>query len=218
MFVETVRMKVLFRFVLPVVAMGLVILASNKLVQYPVQASLWGLDLGGLLTWGAFTYPAAFLVTDTTNRIYGVGSARKVVYVGFVFGLVLTITVALGIADHNRAPGTALIKSLFEDESASEMFRIACASGTAFLIAQLLDIQIFDRLRQLQWWKAPVASSFLGSLVDTITFFFLAFAGTGLPWASWALGDFGAKLVMIAVLLYPFKLLVTLIARGTRSA
>jgi len=211
-------MKVLFRFVLPVVAMGLVILASNKLVQYPVQASLWGLDLGGLLTWGAFTYPAAFLVTDTTNRIYGVGSARKVVYVGFVFGLVLTITVARGIADHNRAPGTALIKSLFENESASEMFRIACASGTAFLIAQLLDIQIFDRLRQLQWWKAPVASSFLGSLVDTITFFFLAFAGTGLPWASWALGDFGAKLLMIAVLLYPFKLLVTLIARGTRSA
>jgi len=111
-----------------------------------------------------------------------------------------------------------LIKSLFEDESASEMFRIACASGTAFLIAQLLDIQIFDRLRQLQWWKAPIASSFLGSLVDTITFFFLAFAGTGLPWASWALGDFGAKLVMIAVLLYPFKLLVTLFTRGTRSA
>jgi hypothetical protein len=176
------------------------------------------LDLAGLLTWGAFTYPVAFLVTDTTNRVYGVGSARKVVYVGFVFGLVLTITVALGIADHSRAPGTALIKSLFEDESAFEMFRIACASGTAFLIAQLLDIQIFDRLRQRQWWKAPVASSFLGSLVDTITFFFLAFAGTGLPWASWALGDFGAKLVMIAVLLYPFKLLVTLIARGTRSA
>ena len=211
-------MKVLFRFALPVVAMGLVILASNKLVQYPVQASLWGLDLAGLLTWGAFTYPVAFLVTDTTNRVYGVSSARKVVYVGFVFGLVLTITVALGIADHNRAPDTALIKSLFEDESAFEMFRIACASGTAFLIAQLLDIQIFDRLRQRQWWKAPVASSFLGALVDTITFFFLAFAGTGLPWASWALGDFGAKLVMIAVLLYPFKLLVTLIARGTRSA
>jgi len=186
-------MKVLFRYALPVVAMGFVILASNKLVQYPVQASLWGLDLGGLLTWGAFTYPVAFLVTDTTNRIYGVGSARVVVYVGFVFGLVLTIML-------------------------DEMFRIACASGTAFLIAQLLDIQIFDRLRQLQWWKAPVASSFLGSLVDTITFFFLAFAGTGLPWASWALGDFGAKLVMIAVLLYPFKLLVTLIARGTRSA
>jgi uncharacterized integral membrane protein (TIGR00697 family) len=77
-------MKVLFRFALPVVAMGLVILASNKLVQYPVQASLWGLDLAGLLTWGAFTYPVAFLVTDTTNRVYGVGSARKVVYVGFV--------------------------------------------------------------------------------------------------------------------------------------
>ena len=210
-------MKVLFRFVLPVVAMGLVIVASNKLVQYPVQTSLWGLDFAGILTWGAFTYPAAFLVTDTTNRIYGAGSARKVVYVGFVFGLVLTITVALGIADHNRIPGTTLIKSLFEDESAFDMFRIACASGTAFLIAQLLDVQIFNRLRQLQWWKAPVASSLLGSLLDTVLFFFLAFAGTGLPWASWALGDFVAKLVMIAVLLYPFKLLVTLITSRTQS-
>ena len=211
-------MKLLFRFVLPVVAMGLVILTSNKLVQYPVQGNLWGFDLAGLLTWGAFTYPAAFLVTDTTNRILGVETARKVVYIGFVFGLVLTKTVALSIADDNRVAGTTLIKSLFEDESAFDMFRIACASGTAFLIAQLLDVQIFNRLRQLQWWKAPVASSFLGSLVDTITFFFLAFAGTGLPWASWALGDFAAKLVMIAVLLYPFKLLVTLFTRGTRSA
>ena len=83
-------MKVLFRFVLPVVAMGLVIVASNKLVQYPVQASLWGLDLAGILTWGAFTYPAAFLVTDTTNRIYGVSSARKVVYAGFVFDALIS--------------------------------------------------------------------------------------------------------------------------------
>ena len=210
-------MKLLFRFALPVVAMGLVILTSNKLVQYPVQGNLWGFDLAGLLTWGAFTYPVAFLVTDTTNRTLGAETARKVVYIGFVFGLVLTITVALGIAVDNRVSGTTLIKSLFEDESASQMFRIACASGTAFLIAQLLDVQIFNRLRQLQWWKAPVASSFLGSLVNTVTFFFLAFAGTGLPWASWALGDFVAKLVMIAVLLYPFKLLVTLITSRTRS-
>ncbi|MED5228652.1 MAG: queuosine precursor transporter, partial [Pseudomonadota bacterium] len=132
-------MKLLFRFALPVVAMGLVILTSNKLVQYPVQGNLWGFDLAGFLTWGAFTYPVAFLVTDTTNRILGVETARKVVYIGFVFGLVLTITVALGIADDNRVPGTTLMKSLFEDESASQMFRIACASGTAFLIAQLLD-------------------------------------------------------------------------------
>ena len=209
-------MKLLFRFALPVVAMGLVILTSNKLVQYPVQGNLWGFDLAGLLTWGAFTYPVAFLVTDTTNRILGAETARKVVYIGFVFGLVLTITVALGIADDNRVPGTTLMKSLFEDESASKMFRIACASGTAFLIAQLLDVQIFNRLRQLQWWKAPVASSFLGSLLDTGLFFFLAFAGTGLPWASWALGDFVAKLVMIVVLLYPFKLLVILITSRTR--
>ena len=125
----------------------------------------------------------------------------------------------INIAQQQRLNPSEFMHILrFEDESAFEMFRIACASGTAFLIAQLLDIQIFDRLRQRQWWKAPVASSFLGSLVDTITFFFLAFAGTGLPWASWALGDFGAKLVVIAVLLYPFKLLVTPIARGTRSA
>ena len=210
-------MKLLLRFALPVVAMGLVILTSNKLVQYPVQGNLWGFDLAGLLTWGAFTYPVAFLVTDTTNRILGAETARKVVYIGFVFGLVLTITVALVIADDNRVPGTTLTKSLFEDESASQMFRIACASGTAFLIAQLLDVQIFNRLRQLQWWKAPVVSSFLGSLLDTVLFFFLAFAGTGLPWASWALGDFVAKLVMIAVLLYPFKLLVTLITSRTRA-
>ena len=210
-------MKLLLRFALPVVAMGLVILTSNKLVQYPVQGNLWGFNLAGLLTWGAFTYPVAFLVTDTTNRILGAETARKVVYIGFVFGLVLTITVALGIAVETRVPGTTLIKSLFEDESASQMFRIACASGTAFLIAQLLDVQIFNRLRQLQWWKAPVASSFLGSLLDTALFFFLAFAGTGLPWASWALGDFVAKLVMIAVLLYPFKLLVTLITSRTQS-
>ena len=210
-------MKLLFRFALPVVAMGLVILTSNKLVQYPVHGNLWGFDLAGLLTWGAFTYPVAFLVTDTTNRILGAETARKVVYIGFVFGLVLTITVALGIANDNRVPGTTLMKSLFEDESASQMFRIACASGTAFLIAQLLDVQIFNRLRQLQWWKAPVVSSFLGSLLDTVTFFCLAFAGTGLPWASWALGDFVAKLVMIAVLLYPFKLLVALITSRTRS-
>ena len=210
-------MKLLFRVALPVVAMGLVILTSNKLVQYPVQGNLWGFDLTGLLTWGAFTYPVAFLVTDTTNRILGAETARKVVYIGFVFGLVLTITIALGIANDNRVPGATLMTSLFEDESASQMFRIACASGTAFLIAQLLDVQIFNRLRQLQWWKAPVVSSFLGSLLDTVLFFFLAFVGTGLPWASWALGDFVAKLVMIAVLLYPFKLLVTLITSRTRS-
>ena len=210
-------MKLLFRVALPVVAMGLVILTSNKLVQYPVQGNLWGFDLTGLLTWGAFTYPVAFLVTDTTNRILGAETARKVVYIGFVFGLVLTITIALGIANDNRVPGATLMTSLFEDESASQMFRIACASGTAFLIAQLLDVQIFNRLRQLQWWKAPVVSSFLGSLLDTVLFFFLAFGGTGLPWASWALGDFVAKLVMIAVLLYPFKLLVNLITSRTRS-
>ena len=206
-------MKVLFRFVLPVVAMGLVILASNKLVQYPVQASLWGLDLAGILTWGAFTYPIAFLVTDTTNRVLGAGSARKVVYVGFVFGIMLTLGAALGLARSIQTEDTSLLDALFLDDEAFTLFRIALASGAAFLVAQLLDIRVFDWLRRTDWWKAPAASSFVGSLVDTVIFFFLAFAGTGLPWASWAVGDFAAKLLMIALLLYPFRVLVGLYSR-----
>ena len=206
-------MKVLFRFALPVVAMGLVIVASNNLVQYPVQASLWGLDLAGILTWGAFTYPIAFLVTDTTNRVLGVGSARKVVYVGFVFGIMLTLGAALGLARSIQTEDTSLLDALFLDDEAFTLFRIALASGAAFLVAQMLDILVFDWLRRTDWWKAPAASSFVGSLVDTVIFFFLAFAGTGLPWASWAVGDFAAKLLMIALLLYPFRVLVGLYSR-----
>ena len=195
--------------IIPIFAMGIVILASNELVQHPLETTVGGIDLAGILTWGAFTYPVAFLITDATNRLFGVGPARKVVYAGFVFGVGFTVMTALGIAAGVSQSGTlSLWQALFRDPDAFAMARTALASGTAFLAAQLLDIKVFDVLRQQTWWKAPAASSLIGSFVDTLIFFFLAFAGTGLPWASWAAGDFGAKLVMIALLLYPFRLLV----------
>jgi len=199
----------LWRLLVPVLAMGAVILASNELVQHPVQGSLLGVDLAGILTWGAFTYPVAFLVTDTTNRLFGMGPARRVVLVGFAFGVALTLIAALGIAAGvSRSGALSLWQALFHDPDAFAMLRTALASGSAFLVAQLLDIKVFDVLRRQAWWKAPAASSLAGSFIDTLLFFFLAFAGTGLPWASWAVGDFCAKLIMIALLLYPFRLVV----------
>ena len=195
---------------LPVLAMGIVILASNELVQHPVQGFLFGIDLSLVLTWGAFTYPAAFLITDTTNRLFGVGSARRVVAVGFAFGIGLTTIAALAIASEvSRSVELSIWQALFSDPDALAMLRTAVASGSAFLMAQLLDIRVFDVLRGSSWWKAPTASSLLGSAVDTAIFFSLAFAGTGLPWITWAVGDFCAKLLMIGLLLYPFKLLVS---------
>ncbi len=193
----------------PVLAMGFVILVSNELVQHPVQGNFLGVDLAGILTWGAFTYPAAFLVTDATNRLFGMGPARRVVVAGFTFGVALTLIAALGIAvGVSRSGALSLWQALFHDADAFAMLRMALASGSAFLTAQLLDIKVFDVLRRQAWWKAPAASSLVGSFVDTLLFFFLAFAGTGLPWASWAVGDFCAKLIMIALLLYPFRVLV----------
>jgi uncharacterized PurR-regulated membrane protein YhhQ (DUF165 family) len=159
-----------------VAAMAVVVTASNILVQYPVND--W-------ITWGAFTYPAAFLVTDLTNRALGAARARLVVYVGFALAVILSIV----LADP----------------------RIALASGTAFLVAQLLDVTIFDRLRRAPWWQAPLASSVLGSLLDTALFFSLAFAGTGLPWVTWAVGDLAVKLAMALALLVPFRALMSLI-------
>ena len=198
-----------FRLAAPIVVMGIVILASNELVQHPVQGQLLGADLAGILTWGAFTYPVAFLVTDTTNRLFGMGPARRVVVIGFAFGVALTLIAALGIAAGvSRSGAMSLWQALFYDPDAFAMLRTALASGSAFLTAQLLDIKVFDVLRRQSWWKAPTVSSLAGSFVDTLIFFFLAFAGTGLPWASWAVGDFCAKLIMIALLLYPFRVLV----------
>jgi len=193
-----------------ILAMALVILVSNKLVQYPVQGFLFGIDMSLVLTWGAFTYPVAVLVTDTTNRLFGAGPARRVVAVGFAFGVGLTVIAALAIAlKVSGSTELAIWQALFSDPDASAMLRTAFASGSAFLTAQLLDIKVFDVLRAAVWWKAPTASSLLGSVVDTAIFFSLAFAGTGLPWITWAVGDFSAKLLMIGLLLYPFKLIVS---------
>lgn len=155
-------------------AMGLVVLVSNIAVNHPIND--W-------LTWGAITYPLAFLVTDLTNRILGAGPARRVVYVGFAVGVALSIA----LAD----------------------LRIAIASGSAFLLAQLLDIWIFDRLRRQTWWKAPIVSSLLASALDTAVFFTAAFAFTEVPWVTLALGDYGAKLAMAALLLAPFRALLS---------
>ena len=150
-----------------------VVAASNVAVQFPINA--W-------LTWGAFTYPFAFLVTDLTNRRLGPGRARTVVYVGFALAVVLSSLLATP--------------------------RIALASGTAFVTAQLLDILVFNRLRRLSWWQAPLISSAIASLWDTAVFFGLAFAGTGLPWITWGVGDLGAKAALALVLLLPFRVLM----------
>ncbi|MGD1879306.1 MAG: queuosine precursor transporter [Kiloniellaceae bacterium] len=162
-----------------VAAMAAVVVLSNYAVQFPVFIE--GYRTEDWLTWGAFTYPIAFLVTDLTNRTLGPKAARLVIAAGFVLAVVL---------------------SLFVDP------RIAIASGSAFLTAQLLDVSIFNRLRRARWWKAPLVSSTLSSIVDTLLFFSIAFAGTGLPWHQWALGDFGAKMAMAAVMLIPFRLLM----------
>ncbi len=134
------------------------------------------------LTWGALTYPASFLITDLTNRRFGPSRARIVVYVGFACAVALSFWLATP--------------------------RIALASGTAFLVAQLMDVAVFDKLRRLPWWQAPLVSSGVASVVDTALFFSLAFAGTGLPWVTWGIGDLGVKFAMAALLLLPFRLLL----------
>ena len=167
---------------LPVVAMMAVIGVSNVAVQHAIND--W-------LTWGAFTYPLAFLVTDLTNRAWGPGRARTVAYVGFPFGMGLSIVLAVAA-----------------DIPLWEGARVALASGFAFICAQLFDIALFHRLRRGLWWRAPLVSSLSASALDTAIFFSAAFALTGLPWVTWALGDFGIKVGMAAVLLIPFRLLM----------
>ena len=197
----------------PIIAMAVVILVSNILVQIPIDhvVALAGhrFNLADLLTWGALTYPVAFLVTDTTNRLHGKQAARRVVYVGFGLGVLLSLMTAFGIAGEVAVrEQVSVLTALLTHSAAFDMLRIALASGAAFLIGQMLDIAIFDRLRTASWWKAPTVSSFFGSISDTAIFFSLAFAGTGLPWMNWAVGDFCVKLLMVALLLYPFRLIV----------
>ena len=167
------------------ILMGLVVLTSNFLVQFPVKA--YGLE--ELLTYGAFSYPIAFLITDLANRSFGKLAARKIVYLGFMIGVIFTLIFSTNYAD--------LIS-----------IRIAIGSGTAFLIAQLLDVQIFDRLRKKKWFIAPLGSSIIGSTVDTFLFFSISFYGTGIPWFTLSLGDLSVKLIVGLVMLIPFRLLL----------
>ena len=165
--------------------MGLVVLASNYLVQFPIQ--YYGLQ--EILTYGAFSYPIAFLITDLANRSYGKLIARQIVYIGFILGISFTLLFSTNFAD--------LIS-----------VRIAVGSGTAFLVAQLIDVQIFDKLRKKKWFVAPLTSSFIGSTVDTFLFFSISFYATGIPWVTLSLGDLAVKIFVALVMLIPFRLLL----------
>jgi len=165
--------------------MGVVVLSSNYLVQFPIN--YYGLE--EILTYGAFSYPIAFLITDLANRSYGKFVARKIVYVGFVVGIIFTLLFSTNFAD--------LIS-----------IRIAIGSGTAFIIAQLLDVQIFDKLRKKEWFVAPLTSSFIGSTVDTFLFFSISFYATGIPWITLSLGDLSVKIFVALIMLIPFRLLL----------
>ena len=172
-------------FLLLSLIMGVVVLASNYLVQFPIH--YYGLE--EILTYGAFSYPVAFLITDLANRSYGKMIARKIVYIGFVIGIIFTILFSTNFSD--------LIS-----------IRIAIGSGLAFLIAQLLDVQIFDRLRKKKWFVAPLTSSLIGSTIDTFLFFSVAFYGTGVPWVTLSFGDLSIKVFVALIMLIPFRLLL----------
>jgi len=165
--------------------MGVVVLSSNYLVQFPIN--YYGLN--EILTYGAFSYPIAFLITDLANRSYGKRVARKIVYFGFVLGIGFTVLFSTDFAD--------LIS-----------IRIAIGSGIAFLTAQLLDVQIFDRLRKKEWFVAPLTSSMIGSTIDTFLFFSISFYGTGVPWVTLSLGDLVVKIIVALIMLIPFRLLL----------
>ena len=168
------------------VLMGVVVLSSNYLVQFPIK--YYGLE--EILTYGAFTYPIAFLITDLANRSYGKLVAKKIVYIGFIIGIAFTLFFSTNFSD--------LIS-----------VRIAIGSGTAFIVAQLLDVKIFDQLRNKKWFVAPLTSSFIGSIVDTFLFFSISFYGTGIPWITLSFGDLAVKILVILIMLIPFKLLLS---------
>jgi hypothetical protein len=189
--------------------MTAIVVASNFLVQFPLEGTLAGINLADLLTFGAFTYPVAFLVTDLTNRQFGPTAARKVVFVGFIAGVILSVLLATP--------------------------RIAVASGSAFLVGQLLDITVFNRLRRQSWWKAPLMGSVIGSVLDTVIFFSLSFApvfgfigpnddfaiaaapilgvmsAEAPRWISWALADFSVKMLIGVVMLLPYGALMSVL-------
>ena len=165
--------------------MALVVAVSNYLVQFPVKY----LNLQNLLTYGAFSYPVAFLITDMSNRKYGKNVAKKIVYLGFILGLFLTLYFSTNYQN--------LIS-----------IRIAAGSGIAFLVAQLIDVNIFDKLRNKIWFAAPLISSLIGSSIDTFLFFSISFYGTGVPWITLSLGDLTVKILVALLMLIPFRLLM----------
>ena len=175
--------------------MGFIVLVSNYLVQFPIQY----LGLSEILTYGAFSYPITFLITDLANRAYGKTVAIKVVYTGFIIGILLTLFVSTNFSD---------IISI----------RIAIGSGIAFFVAQNLDVQIFDRLRKKVWFVAPIISSIFGSITDTFLFFSIAFYSTGIPWVTLAIGDLAVKFLIAILMLVPFRLLLTKIKDYTESS
>ena len=165
--------------------MGVIIIISNYLVQFPINK----FNLQNVLTYGAFSYPITFLITDLANRRFGKKKSRKLVYIGFSVGILLTIFVSKNFQD---------VLSI----------RIAIGSGVAFLVAQLIDIEIFQRLRKSKWFVAPITSSIIGSIIDTFLFFSIAFLGTGISWITLAFGDLLVKLLMAFLMLIPFRLLI----------
>ena len=165
--------------------MGVIVLTSNYLVQFPIKFY----NLQNILTYGALSYPIAFLITDLANRFYGKIIARKVVYFGFAIGIFFTLFFSTNFSD--------LIS-----------IRIAIGSGTAFLVAQLIDVQVFDKLRQRKWFVAPLTSSFVGSVIDTFLFFSISFYGTGIPWFTLSLGDLAVKILVALIMLLPFRMLL----------
>ncbi len=165
--------------------MGAVVLSSNYLVQFPIN--YYGLN--EILTYGAFSYPVAFLITDLANRSFGKATARKIVYLGFILGVGFTVLFSTDFADFIS-------------------IRIAIGSGVAFFVAQLIDVQVFDKLRKKKWFIAPLTSSILGSLIDTFLFFSISFYGTSVPWITLSLGDLAVKLLVALIMLIPFRILL----------
>ena len=177
------------------ILMGAVVVISNYLVQFPIRH----FGLSEILTYGAFSYPITFFITDLANRAYGKTVARKVVYIGFIIGILLTLFISTNFQD---------IISI----------RIAIGSGVAFFVAQNLDVQVFDYLRKKVWFIAPLTSSILGSILDTLLFFSIAFYATGIPWVTLALGDFSVKLLITVVMLIPFRILLNKIKDYTENS
>jgi len=179
-----VKIKYNFFFILAL-SMALIVALSNYLVQFPVNY----MGLQNLLTYGAFSYPVAFLISDLSNRKYGPNSAKKIVYFGFLLGVFLTFYFSTNYSD--------LIS-----------IRIAIGSGTAFLVAQLIDINIFHKLRKKIWFAAPLISSLIGSTIDTFLFFFISFYKTGVSWVTLSIGDLSVKIFVALLMLIPFRLLL----------